>query len=524
MLSYRNTYSAAQANDTLRYQNNAFLFQDRNSNSRTNVYMGMLNLSWDVKKGHNLNFNFNFYDDFSNNSAVQQYALQNDQTTRNVWNVKSKGNDDMWAGQVEYTSPDSLNNKIKASYGIIYGGMRSLRHTFENDSEILYTDDEMLAHRHTLKLDYEHKFSPQTSFLLGFKTDLGQLNDKVIYTETKHSNRYPTSRFLGTENIYAAYMQLKYTLHKNWSASASLRSEHTYYSLDFVSLNEKFSDSYTNLFPFLTVSYNNSNRDYRTSFSFGSSISRPDYNYMLQGVRYSNQYFYTKGNPELKPRINHTLQWRNIFFQFINTYVGYELSTNLTGFVVKNSSLDPLVTEYKYQNIVDYNRVFAGATISYQVLQDKMSGQIGGQIQHVNYKNPKNGYEYPQGKSDYWRGSLNATCNYQITKQLGINCEYLFYPKYDNLIYILHTRWLMNAGVYYNSPKDNWSLALDVNDIFHSNKSFREMYFDGNYSRAHSYRSSQYVQLSFIYKFKGGEKVEDKAKSGSLATDRFSTK
>jgi hypothetical protein len=525
MLSYRNNYSTIQTKDTLLYWNDAVISQSKHSENRMNVYMGMLNLSWDFKKGHNLNFNFNFYDDFSNHTSTQQYSLQQDDITRNVWNVKSKGNDDMWSGQIEYTSPDTLNNKIKASYGIIYGGLRNHRHTFDEGLEILYTDDEMLAHRHTVKMDYEHKFSEKISLLLGLKTDLGRLNDEMIYTETIRSERYPTSHFYGEENIYAGYGQLKYKPAENWSVNATLRAEHTYYYLDFKSQNEKVTDSYTNLFPFFTVSYNHKNRSYITALSFGSSIQRPDYNYMLPGIRYSDQYTYTKGNPALKPQISRMkIQWQNIFYQFINTYLGYEWGADLIGPVIKNSSIDPLIIEYDQQNIADYNHAYAGATVSYQILQDKVSGQIGGQIQHVKFRNPRNGYEFPQGKDNYWRETVNASCNYQITKPFGIHCEYYFYPKCNNLFSIMHTRWLMNVGAYYNSPKDNWSLSLDVNDIFYTNKTFWERYFGGNYNKVHSTRSSQYVQLSFIYKFKGGEKIEDKAKSGSLKTDRFSTK
>jgi hypothetical protein len=522
--SYRNNYTAIQANDTLQYRNDAFLYQDRNTESRINVYMGMLNLDWNLKKGHNLNFNFNFYDDFSNNVSKQYYTLQTDNITRDVWNVKSKGNGDLWAGQIEYTSPDTLNNKIKASYGIIYGGLRNKKNTFEEGLKILYTNTEMVAHRHTAKLDYEHKFSGKMNLLLGLKTDLGQLNDDVLYTETAHTNRYPTNHFFGKENIYAVYAQLQYTFNSNWSANASIRSEHTYYFLDFITLNEKMTDSYTNLFPFFTASYNSSNRNYQSSLSFGSSIERPDYDIMLPGIRYSSQYFYTKGNPELKPTIKYNINWRNLFYQFINTYLVYEWGANKLGFIAKNSSIDPLVIGYEYYNIADYNRIYAGSNVYYQILRDKLSGQIGGYIQHFFYKNPKNGFELQGGKSDYWQGTLSATGNYQITKQFGFNFGYYFYPKYNNFIYIRHTRWLMNAGIYYNSPNDKWSLSLNANDIFNSNKNFTEMYFDKNYSRAHSYRSSsQYVQLSFIMKFRGGEKVEDKAKTGSLETDRFST-
>jgi hypothetical protein len=243
---------------------------------------------------------------------------------------------------------------------------------------------------------------------------------------------------------------------------------------------------------------------------------------MLPAIRYSNQYSYTKGNPEQKPTIAHTLEWRNLFYQFINIFMGYESASNLRGLVIRNSSVDPLITEYAYHNIADYSRGYAGGNIYYKLLSDKLSGQAGGHIQHVLYKNPKNGFEFRQGKSDYWRGILTASGNYQITKQLGVNCYYYLYPKYNNLVYIFHTRWLMNAGAYYNSPKDNWSLSLNVHDIFNSNKTFSELYFGDNYGREHFHRNSRFVQLSFIFKLRGGEKVEDKAKSGSLETDRFS--
>jgi hypothetical protein len=523
MLSYRNNYSTSQTNDTLQYSNSAFLYQDRNNGSRSNVYTGMFNLNWNVRNRHNLNFNFNFYDDFSNSTYNQQYILQTDNITRNVWKVKSKGNGDLWSGQVEYTSPDTLKNKFKASYGIIYGGLRNYRNTFEEDAKILYTDDEMVAHRHTLKFDYEHKFSDKTNLLLGLKTDLGQLNDDVIYTETFNSNRYPTSRFFGRENIYAGYARFEYKFNELWSANASLRSEHTYYFLDFTSQNINLTDSYTNLFPFLTVSYNSEKKNYQTSLSLGSSITRPDYEYMLPGLRYSNQYNYTKGNPELKPRTDYTVTWRNLFYQFINAYIGYNFGSNMTGLTAKNSAIDPLIIEREYQNIADLSAFLGGVNIYYKLLSDKLFGQLGGSMQYVDYKNPKNGFEFPQGKHVFGRGSLNATAYYQITSQWGINCQYYFYPEYENLISLQHTRWRMNAGMYYNSKKDNWSLSLDVYDIFRSDKTFTEMYFDGNYRNLHSYSNSRFVRFSFIMKFKSGEKIEDKAKTGSLEIDRFST-
>lgn len=104
-------------------------------------------------------------------------------------------------------------------------------------------------------------------------------------------------------------------------------------------------------------------------------------------------------------------------------------------------------------------------------------------------------------------------------------CYHAVVPDQDTtlLVFTNNTLWLMNTGIYYNSPKNNWSLSLDANDILRS-ENFREMYFDNNYSRQYSYGSSRYVQLSFILKFKGGERVENKAKSGDVESSRFSKK
>ncbi|MDR0612829.1 MAG: carboxypeptidase-like regulatory domain-containing protein [Dysgonamonadaceae bacterium] len=149
-LTYRNTYTSSIANDTLLYSNNTLLYQYRNSEGWINVFMGLANLSWDIKKGHNLDFRVNFYEDFSKKTSKQQYVFQ-PEDKQNKWDIKSKDNNDMWSGQIEYSSPDSLKSKFKASYNIVYGGIRGRQHILEESIEVLYTDDEVLAYRQGLK-------------------------------------------------------------------------------------------------------------------------------------------------------------------------------------------------------------------------------------------------------------------------------------------------------------------------------------------------------------------------------------
>ncbi|MDR3119597.1 MAG: TonB-dependent receptor family protein [Mediterranea sp.] len=519
-LTYRNTYSFSHVSDTLRYRNNHVQYRDMDKEGRINLLMGLMNLDWDIKKGHNLNFMVNFYNDFSSKASKQQYILR-PEDEQGKWDVKSKEKNDMWSGQVEYSSPDSLNGKLKMSYQIIWGGIREREHTVENDAEILYSDDDMSAHQHVAKFDYDHKFSPKLNLLFGAQGDWGRLTDDNVYTEPVISNRYPNSRFHGKEDIYAAYVRLNYSINRQWSANTSLRLEHTNYHYDLLTEDMSVTDSYTDLFPFFSIAYKSRSTDYQSSLSFGSSIQRPDYNYLLPAVRYTGRYSYTKGNQSLKPTMRNAFMFRNLFYQFINVFFTYEFGSDMRGFIAKNSAIDPLITEYEHNNIADFNRVYFGGSVNYKILGDLLSGQMGGSVQHLNYTHPKNGFEFSGGKNDYWRGVMYLTSNIQLTKTFGVNYLCHFYPGYDNLIYIMHSQWLMNTGIYYNSPKGNWSLSLDANDIFRPKK-FREMYFDGNYSRQRNYGSSRYVQLSFLLKFRGGEKVEKKAKAMDMAPSRFS--
>lgn len=520
-LSYRNNYNYSHINETLQYSDHSRMLQNRKTNGRTNVYMGMVNLNWDIKEGHNLYFNVFFNESFANKTSNQKYVYQQDVTDRNNWHVKSKGRDDMWSGHVEYASPDSLNKKIKTSYTVLYGDINNHQHTDEDGEKILYTDDDILAYRHILKLDYEHTFSPKTMLALGIKADWGRLHDDITYIESINSNRYPNNRFSGNEDIYAAYIQLKQSINDNWSANVSLRSELTNYRYNYKTQNETATDSYANLFPFFSLGYKSKNNNYQMSLSISSSIQRPEYENMLPGIRYSNQYNYIKGNPHIKPTIRRSLMIRGMLYQYINLFATYELCKDMRGYVITNSEIDPLITEYQYNNIADFDRFYFGGSVDYKMT--KLSGQMGMQAHYARYKNAKNGFVFHFDRNGFWKSIAYLVSNYQITKRLGMRyiCQYSF--KDTNPMIITHSSWLMNLGVHYNSPNDKWSLSFNANDMLHPKK-HKELFFGNNYINQYNLTNSRSLQLSFIVKFRGGEKVENKAKAIEMESNRFSKK
>ena len=163
--------------------------------------------------------------------------------------------------------------------------------------------------------------------------------------------------------------------------------------------------------------------------------------------------------------------------------------------------------------------LFRSGSIDYSFFNEKASLKLGGNAQYVELTKPKNGFVFSREKNSYWRGTVYLIADLQLSKEVGINYMCYFYPGYDNLVYIVRRRWLMNAGIYYNPIKGNWSISLDANDICRPKK-FIEMYYDGNHSRSSSYGSSRYIQLSFILKLNSGENI--KRKSVDTEPSRFS--
>ena len=193
-LSYKNDLYWYQSKENSIYHDCSLLFSRRINTNKVNVLTGVTNLSYELNNNHKINYNFFFYDDFANGYGDQIISRNNMIT--GIKHVKF-GNDDLWTGNIEYTTPDTLKNSFIMSYGIMFGGIRAKTSQNNYDTLIRETDtyylnslQEMKGLQHDVKFDFKHIFNNNSSLKTGILINYGNLNDDVKYIESSYTGKY----------------------------------------------------------------------------------------------------------------------------------------------------------------------------------------------------------------------------------------------------------------------------------------------------------------------------------------------
>lgn len=535
-LSYKHDYSWNTNRDSTRFRDGSDLNRDAENISRTNIYMGSANLAWDIKDGHTLNINAFVYDDFSTGDGRQDIAVTNSLADRDyILKTKRSGNDDLWSGNIEYSSPDSLDSKLVASYGVIYGGLRSEKDYYsqlnddDNKKWFLNSKPEMVGYRHTGKIDFTHKFKEiGLKLSTGIKGDFGNLDDDVVFVnpssigENQNSHttaNYSDSHFNGKENVYAAYAAARFYITKSFGVSATARVEHTEYDMNLKSSNTKLNNDYTNYFQYLHL-YLNYFKNYQVKMGYVSNIQRANYEHMLPGVRYNNEFSYTVGNANLQPTLSRGVFMANYIFKYAYILLRYDYITDVEGQVLTGELNN--VTKYEYTNYADMHRLYASIYLPFQFFNKKLSGNLSSVISKKSLTNAKNGFVIPDGRNDYWKWNCKAIANYEIINNLNVNTWMCYNPAYSTAQYDYKSNWCMDLGLSYSLlENEKLTLAFDAENIFNTYNNEYTYYYDGNTMNSYSRSSNRFFKFSVFFKLNGGEKIRDKARNSVNDVSRF---
>ncbi|WP_224485367.1 outer membrane beta-barrel family protein [Robertkochia aurantiaca] len=206
-------------------------------------------------------------------------------------------------------------------------------HSLKMVSSYVYYDDEQFQALATDFFDAEdavldnesfNTLSNQKNNIFTTQADLS-LNAAKLQWETgvKYSNINSSSgidfngpsvpantqddRFNYDELIYAAYASLAGDW-DHWALSAGLRGEHTEVTANSIVLGRVNTQSYTELFPTVSLQYTPSD-DHSFAFSYGRSIERPRYQRLNPYRYYINDNQYKEGNPNLTRAIENKISF-----------------------------------------------------------------------------------------------------------------------------------------------------------------------------------------------------------------------
>lgn len=531
MFSYSNDYSRTELFDSTTYKDQMIVTIDRLNTVRTNVFSFMNNLSIRLNKNRRLGLFLYIYDDFGKSALTWPTTIvdPNGITIPSYLSkTKTKSNDDLWSAKLEYKSSDSSLTRMKASYGFLYGGLRSDNDYFKEQSieydKFMYSNLEMIGYQHTLAIDLSQDIGNKFTLDAGLKADIGKLKDDATYEYIGGSGSYPTSHFVGYENIIAAYTRLRLKPNNKWLLSASIRTEYTDYDINHKSENSKTNNRYWDVFPYASISLTTNN--YQTTLAFASGIVRPNYEWMLPGVRYTDEYSYTIGNPNLNPVKQYALAWNNLFFDYINVLVRFNHTKDWFGSVLYDTNQGK--TAYSYQNYADQNRFYVRLSLPFQLFEEKLSGSINGMVRWTKYYHFKNGYSIPLGRSDSsWDNHISGSILYQITKNVGIHTYAYYNSENSTPQYNIKSYWGVDAGLFCSFlKKDILKISLDVENIFDSDKRKQYYFYEHNLKYQKFYTPSRLIKISIRVAFSGGAKIKNEEMPSDIPNDigRFSNR
>lgn len=525
-LSYKNDMYWSKSTENSQYADSTWLISKRTNSTRMNVLTGIANLNYEFKNSHRINFNFFFYDDFSNG-----HGHQGIERTDNIFTgVKygKKGNDDLWTGNIEYSTPDTLKNSFVASYGILYGGTRA-KNTQENYDNIiedtvvwdLDSRQTMIGMQHDIKLNYKHIFNNKSTLKIGALVDYGNLNDNVNYDESSYTGKYNSSNFSGFEQNYETYINYGFKLGKVFYVSTALRYIYVRQDFDYKSYDLTLAKDYGYLFPYASITDNVGN--YKFSLGITSGLAKPSYSTMLPGLRYVGDYTVYVGNPQVKPCTQYSLVFNQSILDYMFISIRFNRTYNLADYILNNESSSEL-TVYEYKNYADADNFYFRLSTPFRIFKDILTGNVNFEASYYDLINYKNGYKPAEDRtSSYWQCSVKGGLNYAITQHLNAYIWAQYVPTTKKPHTTNDERWSMDAGISYQwGRNDMFALSLNAENVFNTLQYNSTDYYQDMISNNLVQYNNRLVMLTFAVKFNGGEKVADRAVDyNKNDTDRF---
>ena len=327
----------------------------------------------------------------------------------------------------------------------------------------------------------------------------------VIGTEETFTNRHDVFKQSGfsadandhiQQSVYSVFTQYGIRFGK-FNLSAGLRYEHQkthYYENDV--LIEEQSPRYNDLIPVLNLQYRE--KDWSLGVSYRVMKYNPTYAMLASAVSYQSKYFYTNGDPNLKPQKHHyfslngSYEWihAQLFFDKVNDiytsyYKPYNDETH-PGVVLRTQGSIP--TSFFYGG----NLQMAPKIGCWQPQLTAGVEWLDSDATCLNirehWNEPRftfsldNSFNFPNGWFFNLNGNLSTAAKQSYAKKRAIG--------------------QVNARISKSFLKDDaLTVIVTVNDILHTGYTYFNAYGDHVYSESTRYYDNQRIGLQLSYKF-----------------------
>lgn len=356
---------------------------------------------------------------------------------------------------------------------------------------------------YSFKADYVHPMKKGARLEAGFKTSFVNTDNNALYDSILNGNAVPdvgrSNHFEYKENVNAAYVNYSRPLSEKFSAQLGLRVENTQARGKQLTTGEKFSRSYTQLFPTAYVQYD-ANKKNSFILNYGRRIQRPDYESMNPFYMFLDKYTYERGNPNLQPQFSHNIELSHTYSGFLTTTLNYSKTTDIITEVLEQ---DPNTNETVItpRNISKQSQY--GISVSAGIpLTPWWTTNLWANVFRNKYTGIVNNDQIELGTTT---GQFNVSNQIKLSDKMSAELGGFYRTPGVDGIFEIRGFGMVNAGISHQVLKGKGSVRLSVRDLFYTQKIKGAAKFSNIDASFQQVRDSRVFSINFNYRFSKGQ-------------------
>lgn len=325
------------------------------------------------------------------------------------------------------------------------------------------------------------------------------INKLVVFnneTGTPVLNTDQSNIFNYKEYNEALYFSAGKKLSDKWETQIGLRMEATQTNGYSQNLDQTNKNNYIKLFPTAYVTYvPNNNNSY--SLNYSRRIRRPDFDYLNPFVVRTSPYYYSEGNPFLKPSLIDNLEFSYIHNQKWVSSVYY---SQVSDFGQELSIVDPSTNITRSTPLNYANTYQLGISMSYNLSKWSWWNSFTGF--NANYQNVKSKTDVIRsidGYNGYIYSNNDFTLNKTKSVFLGVNYGLQLPGRYQ--IFNISTLNILDVSMKFLAFNKNLSLTITAEDLLNAQRPLIAYYSNAIKNSVRTFSDTRSFRISLSYKF-----------------------
>jgi len=371
------------------------------------------------------------------------------------------------------------------------------------------------------KADYTQPLKGNAQLGAGLKSSLVKTDNENSWFDQAGGVFIPnltnSNHFIYKENINAAYLSVKKEW-RYWGVQGGVRMENTRATGDQVGngmvVDSSFSKSYTYVFPSLFLSHKlDSSGDNTLVLSYSIRTRRPNYQQLDPFLFYQNQYTYTAGNPYLNPHYNHILQLKYAYRQYFGCSIAYFYVNNIIYSITQNIN-NVFITRpenFGINQSINFN--------AYANVSPIKAWDLNANVLVYNLTNKGNAFGQDID-DNHTTGEVELSNQFRVNRGWSAELSFFYHGPGNGGQTTSNSLWTASAGIQKKLWKDNGTIRLKMDDIFHSLRNHTTVITSGA-SYIHTSKSdTQLIGLALSYHFGKDANARRRNDNGSAEDEK----